>query len=95
MILPTVSNTRLFRILNLFRNGGGGEGGGWAQDSQMDWMGGRSDGLADYIHIEDRTGWFLQLLNMLCLMQGGRTTKNSKSVNVERTNSNNGKKMPF
>ena len=74
MNFPTVSNTRPFR------NGGGREGGGWAQDSQMDWMGGRSDGLADYIHIEDRTGWFLQLLNMFCLMRGGRTTKIPKAL---------------
>ena len=28
--------------------------GGVAQDSQMDWMRGRTDGRADYIHIEDR-----------------------------------------
>ena len=37
----------------------------WAQDSQMDWMGGRTDGLADYIHIEDRARWLLQFLKII------------------------------
>ena len=36
--------------------------GGVAQDSQMDWMRGRTDGTDDYIHIEDRLRWLLLFL---------------------------------
>ena len=40
---------------------GMGRGGG-AQDSQMDWMRGRTDGPADYIRIEDRPRYLLLFL---------------------------------